>query len=200
MNPITIAIAGVLLVVGIVIGKTSNNSTEELESSEEVIEVSQTPTAFDEDFATPSATMTTFPTSTTKVNPTSTPIPTSQPASDTPKNTDQVNLNTFRYPNATVTSSSDNSLSMTSTDSPESITNWYEQAIKNNGYNSRASAKTNSNGTIENKLGGGKNGESINITIKKSAGNNQVTITVTKEAGNGNTSIQIHNSTTSQSY
>jgi hypothetical protein len=200
MNPIAIAIAGVLLVVGIVIGKTSHNSTEEFQSSEEGIEVSQTPTPSIDDSVTPSATMTMSPTSIIKVTSTSTPVPTSQPTSISSTKTEHVSLNAFRYPNATDTSFSDTSLSMTSTDSPESITNWYEQAIKNNGFNSRASAKTNSNGNIENKLGGGKNGESVNITIKKSAGSNEINITVTKEPGSGNTSIQIHNSTTSQSY
>lgn len=199
MNPIAIAVAGVLLVVGIIIGKTSHNSTEESQLSKDVAEVSQAPTPSLEDSATPTASMTISPTSTTKTNPTSTPIPTSQPTS-VPPTTNQANLNAFQYPNATVTSSSNTSLSMTSTDSPESITSWYEQTIKNNGFNSRASAKTNSNGNIENKLGGGKNGESIHITIKKSAGSNEVNIMVTKEAGSGNTSIQIHNSTTSQSY
>jgi hypothetical protein len=95
------------------------------------------------------------------------------------------NLSDFKYPNSSVTSENTATIVLTSTDSPQTITTWYENKMKELGYSSRASAKTNTNGNVTNKLGGGKNDSSVNIEITKKANEGSTKISVTSGTDSG---------------
>lgn len=172
-----IVIAGVFIFVsGIVLGRQSQspdskilNFTKSFQEATPTISPTPEPTTDPTETPQPSTSSqpTTKPSSTPKPNPTNKPV------------TSNTNLSDFKYPGSSVSSESSNKLVLTSSDSPSSITSWYENKLKASGYSSRASAKTNTNGNVTNKLGGGKDGSSVNIEIQKKANEGSTTITIT---------------------
>jgi hypothetical protein len=75
----------------------------------------------------------------------------------------------WKYPNSSITSSSDSSLTLESSDDPTTITSWYKDKIQSGGMNIKTFVSTNSNGNILNKLSGaGSMG--VQIEISKSEG------------------------------
>ena len=59
-----------------------------------------------------------------------------------------------------------------SSDDPDTITNWYKEAIRNDGFNVKNFVQTTVNGVTENKLSGSSSNKEIAITITKSQGQN----------------------------
>lgn len=185
MNPITIAIAGVLFIVGLVVGR----STTESNIVNQPVTQESTPSA------TPIEELTATPSSTISITPSiiDTLEPSNEPTYTTPQPSTQ-SFNDFAYPGATTKQSSPTTITLTSNDDVQTVTQWYEQKIER--FGSKAAAKTNSNGKIENKLSASKNGEAISVRITKSASSSEVTIEVTLEKTNSNDSnvrIEIHN-------
>jgi hypothetical protein len=123
----------------------------------------------------------------------STPTPTSQPTiivtlppatptptpTTKPTNTNSADLNSFRYPGASVNASDAISMHMSSSDGADSITNWYKSKIKESGYNSTAFVVTNTNGNILTKLAASNGHTEIRVEITKSSGDSSTQITVT---------------------
>lgn len=149
---------------------------------------------------TPSITGTpsTNPTSSVKQNsfsstPTSNPTPTMGQSAIPSMNPLSVNKNDFIYPNATqIVNSSDSSVSLTSTDDTNTITNWYKEKLKNLNFHSTAVAQTNTNGNILNKLAAVNNNGQVQIEIRKNSGDASVTINITfSNSGNGDVNIHI---------
>lgn len=185
MNPITIAIAGVLFIVGLVVGRT----TTETNNANSVITQESTPSA------TPIEESTASPSSTIAISPINqeTPEPTRESSNAVSQPSTQ-SFNDFVYPGSTTNQSSPTAITLTSNDDVQTITNWYEQKIQS--FGSKAAAKTNSNGKVENKISASKNGETISITIRKTPSSSEVTIEVSlskKDSNENNVRIEIHN-------
>lgn len=185
MNPITIAIAGVLFIVGLVVGRT----TTETNNANPVVTQESTPSAtpIEESTASPSSTITISP-----INQ-ETPVPTREPTNAVSQPLTQ-SFNDYVYPGSTTNQSSPTAITLTSDDDVQTITSWYEQKVQN--FGSKAAAKTNSNGKVENKISATKNGESISITIRKTPSSSEVTIEVNinkSDSKDSNVRIEIHN-------
>lgn len=188
MNPIPIAIAGVLFILGIVVGRQTIPDT-----SPDTIQqdVPPTPTMEVVDIATPSSTLTPM-TSTIEITPQ--PSPSSISSSTT-----SVSLSEFIYPGAQIEKEDQSHLELTSSASTQDITSWYEQQITILGFGSKAFAKTSSNGNIENKLAGSKQGQTISIVLTKnnSSAMTRIVVDVKQTVDtHSDVNIKIHNSST----
>ena len=89
-------------------------------------------------------------------------------------------LSSFQYPGALVKESSESRVVLESNDSPGAVTEWYQRQIESRGMNTKSFVKTNSNGSILNKLAGAGNG-SIAVEISAQEGSNPTKIVVTQE-------------------
>lgn len=188
MNPLLLIVGIFLFVSGIVLGRQSQSPSSKILSITKSFQAQTTP------IPSPTPTETITPTETQPPQqPTQTiqktPAPTPKPTSES-----STNLSDFKYPNSTVTTNTTEKIGLSSGDSPSVITSWYENKLKELGYSSRASAKTNTNGNITNKLGGGKNNSSVTIEIVKKANENSTFITVTTGSeSNSDVHIKIQN-------
>lgn len=183
MNPLSIAIALTLFTLGIYIGRTTyRNLPQNPKASEPTITTSSTATV------TPTAEATTSGTPTNK--PTQINIPTSTQAPT--RTAPTTSLDSFIYPNATVTNKTSFSMELTSPDNPNAVTSWYENQFKTSGYSTQSVAKTSSNNSIVNKLGGGKNNENVEISITKSSSSQVTTVIVSINSGS-DVDIRIQN-------
>jgi hypothetical protein len=108
-------------------------------------------------------------------SPSYTPIPTNIGNSNSTIN---FNLTSFQYPNATVVSSSDAKLELTSNDNPTTITNWYKEKINSTGMNTTSFVTTSTNGIVVNKLVGAGNGKEIRVNITTSSNGGTVSILI----------------------
>lgn len=113
--------------------------------------------------------------------PTNTVTPT-----QTQQNNFSGNLSNFQYPNASVASSSSNSLTLQSQDVADTISNWYEKQISNHGFsNIKVNIKNNvntGNGSGEvydAQISASNASETVNIEVSKPSGTSTVTISVT---------------------
>lgn len=184
MNPLGIAIAGILFVFGLFVGRSSTSPVLGTQTS---VQHSQQPT--------PTSTTATA----TPIDPLPTPMPTAIPATEKPlpsptQSPEQTELSAFRYPNATIQKQSDTTLTVQSSDDPALITQWYEEKIKSLGFGSRSVAKTNSNGNIEHKMGAVKNGKRVAIAITKTPATQNTTVTISvSQSSNNDIHIEIKN-------
>lgn len=76
--------------------------------------------------------------------------------------------NSFIYPNSKIISQTESETVLESTDDVEVVTSWYQQKIKEGGFNIKNFVKTKVNGKVENKLSGVSNETKIDIDITKS--------------------------------
>ncbi len=90
------------------------------------------------------------------------------------------NLADFIYPGATTRSQSPNSVSLTSTDDAQTITDWYKNKIKELGMSTRSFVQTKTNDNVNNVLSAAKSNDEIKVTITKNAGESLVSIVVTR--------------------
>lgn len=81
------------------------------------------------------------------------------------------NRQEFSYPNAKVISSDKNSVILESTDSVNTITNWYKKQIQSQGLKTTSFIETNTNGEILNQLVGTNGTDKIQVSISKTAAN-----------------------------
>lgn len=104
------------------------------------------------------------------------PIPSSI-STTLPQPTSTLNTSSeFRYPNSTVVSQNENSITLESSDDPNIITPWYKEKIRAMGINATAFSQTSVNGNISNKLAGAGDGKKIDVSITKSANESKTTI------------------------
>jgi hypothetical protein len=180
---LSVVISGFVLVLTIVFGKNTSTPSAKNQlgaQTERTQEPSKTPT----DTPLPEPT----------IKPTQKTVPTATPADQTATSS---SLNDFFYPGSVVTSQSGSTLTLTSSDNATTITEWYSSQLTDRGFTALSTAKTNSNGNILNKIGGGKNGKQIEVTIKKTASSGRVDITVLHNNSSSSESsvhIEINNS------
>jgi len=180
---LSLAISGFVFVLSVIFGKNTNpsNMVNQLGVQTETTQ---------EPLIRPTNTPVPNPT----IKPTQNTIPTVIP---TKKVTTSNSLGDFIYPGSLITNQSDATLALASGDNATIITEWYSSQLINNGFTALSSAKTNTNGNILNKVSGGKNGQQIEVTIKKTASSGSVNITVSKNNSTSSESsvhIEINNS------
>ncbi len=90
-----------------------------------------------------------------------------------------ININDFRYPNSSVSSSSDGHLILQSSDSADAITDWYKQKIIATGANVKSFVTTKTNDNVLNSLSGATGKANISVKINKPSGEASVSIDVT---------------------
>jgi hypothetical protein len=100
------------------------------------------------------------------VIPTNSPIPTQQ----------KTNLQSFVYPSARVTQDTSKKLVLESTDSADTVTDWYKNRINAEGMNVTSFVTTNTNDNVLNKLVGASNTKKVSVEITKDAG--EVTVKI----------------------
>lgn len=86
-------------------------------------------------------------------------------------------LSDFIYQNSSIIFQSDSEVILESSDDPEKITNWYQEKIKQNGFNIKNFVKTKVNGVVENKLSGANGENEINIEITSSGDKTNISVT-----------------------
>lgn len=104
-----------------------------------------------------------------------TSTPTIPPA---PTQSSPTNPGDFLYPGATIGSQSDSSMTLTSTDDPQTITDWYKNKIKELGMSTRSFVQTKTNDNVHNVLAAAKKSDEVKVTITKNAGESLVSIVV----------------------
>lgn len=103
-------------------------------------------------------------------SPTSGPVPTFN--ADSP-------VAEFLYPQATQVSTDSNSLVLQTSDSSQTVTDWYKQKIKDEGFTTTSFVQTNTNGDVLNRLVGSGNGTKIAVEISQNSEDSVATIRVT---------------------
>ncbi|KKU92476.1 MAG: hypothetical protein UY21_C0001G0099 [Microgenomates group bacterium GW2011_GWA1_48_10] len=117
-----------------------------------------------------------------EATPTAAKTPESKPTPKSPAPSSENNLEQFRYPGSTVVNSSPTSLSLESSDNPDSITNWYKDKLKSLGYNANSFVTTKSNDKIVNKLVSADGNTEIRVEITRNPGDSITKTTVTKNS------------------
>lgn len=90
-------------------------------------------------------------------------------------------LSGYVYPGATVTSTQENYMELTSTADTDAISDWYKQLLKDNDFSNTNSVKTTTNGVVSNKLIGNDGGVTIEVDVSKDDSSSTALITVRKK-------------------
>src|SRR4030066_576550 len=169
MNIILTVVALIVVGIGIVVNKTDKiNSWHQADLKDQVLssEIEEPedvqPSSSEEVTALPTPTI-------QIVVPTSTPIPIV---------TSQASISDYHYPNSQLVSSSENSLMLSSSEDPETITNWYKEKIKSEGMNVKTFVSTKTNNNVLNKLVGSNGKKEVSVEIKKPVGESVTSITI----------------------
>lgn len=162
MYGVAAIILGVVVVGAILIGGRSIKSVVSKIVPTPTIEPATTPTSSINPKKTPSD----FPTQTKKnmIKPT----PTSKIQPD--------NTSSFQYPGSVKVSGS----LYTTTDSPQTVTDWYKDKIRQSGMQTTAFVQNSVNGNINNVLVGSNGDRDVRVTIKKSPDNATTEITLSQ--------------------
>ncbi|QQS38700.1 hypothetical protein IPM62_04935 [Candidatus Woesebacteria bacterium] len=91
-------------------------------------------------------------------------------------------LTIFIYPNSKVVNESEVMLTLESTDSPNTITEWYKSMIKNRNMSINSFVVTSNNDNISNKLVGVSGTTKIEVDINKNASASTTTISVRNDS------------------
>ena len=117
---------------------------------------------------------TSLPVSTTNLT-----LPESTITPSTPR-PEEADINEYIYPGSVIISSNGSTLKLTSSDNPDTITQWYKEKIKSAGMNVNSFVTTKTNGNVLNKLSAADGTTDIKVEIKKQASGSKVEISVTK--------------------
>lgn len=88
----------------------------------------------------------------------------------TKESSEKPSSSNYIYPNATVLSQSENEIHLETSDSTQSVTDWYKNYISENNMNTTSFVTTNTNDNILNRLAGSGNGQKIDVEIQKNSG------------------------------
>lgn len=165
MNPIIAVIA--VVIVGILLStgtakKSSPPKTEAGKSVSPTFATTPNPSPTNEATVTPHDII-------PKVIPTNIPMP----QSNTNSSNSQPNSNGWQYPG-----SSGGGGSYTTSDDPNTVTNWYKQKIENNGMNTTSYVTNSVNGNINNQLVGSNGSSQVKVSITKGESDSQTKISV----------------------
>lgn len=95
-----------------------------------------------------------------------------------PTKTTTPNNSPYVYPNAKVLSQVNGTTTLTSTDDPNRITNWYQDAFSRNNMRSIAVSMSSTNNTVDNKLAGDNGTQHVEVSMHKNATESTTTITL----------------------
>lgn len=127
-------------------------------------------------------------TPTPSLNPTLTPSPVpSLNPTPTPNVVKVLGLSTWSYPNARITLSGTNTLSLESSDNADVVTAWYKNEIKQKGYGTTSVIQTSTNGRVINKIVAAKSNETVTIEITKDTPSSPTIIKITQSIETQNT-------------
>lgn len=163
MNIVVTLVAVIVVATGIYFSQKSKQNEEQIEIRTQEVLSDET-----QDTPTPSAIPTKIPTAI----PQPTNAPTAKPQDSSSAIPD------FKYPNSNITSSSQNSLSMESSDTSDAITNWYKNKINSMGMNVKTFVTTSANEKVLNKLVGADGSREIRIEISQENNSSKVKISV----------------------
>jgi hypothetical protein len=165
MNIIALAVAIVIVSIGVVL-----QQIRPLNSSDEI----PVGSVLQSQITAPTPAPTTGSPSPTQV-PTVTLVPTLAPTNEPPS--------TFRdfpiYPGASIVSSNDDGMTLTSSDDTDSITQWFKAYIEAQHMNVKSFVTTKANDKIHNVLVGAGNGE-LRVTITRDSGETKTTIVLSR--------------------
>ena len=173
MNGIIVAVSFLIVVAGIFASRSHIFTKNDIKGEHDETGQEETPSVTAEPTISPEN-----PASTTKpARKPDTPTPTQQ--SSPVQHTDSSSsIDLFRYPNASVTESSETMLKLTTQDPPETVTHWYKKTITDNGMNTRSFVATSTNGEVLNKLAAAGNNMNVSVEITKANSDQTVHITV----------------------
>jgi len=122
---------------------------------------------------------------TSAIDPSTTPtrIPTKAPTiqitiSQNNTTTSSLSISKFQYPGASVSSSSNNRLELTTNDSSKTVTDWYKNQINSLGMNTKSFVTTSANDNIVNKLVAADGKDEIRVDITKAPSDASVRIVI----------------------
>lgn len=115
-----------------------------------------------------------LPTNTPTTSQSPTKIPTPSPTAQSTN----ASLSEFKYPGSQVTASSQNTLSLLTSDDPEKVTTWYQEKLESLGYSAVSRVRTNANNSIENRISVGNEKTEIEVKISKEPQDNSTKIFV----------------------
>ena len=176
MQVVIVALAAVVLGVGILSSNPTKTSDDELSASGEPLVDSS---VLAEETEVPEPTPTVEPTA--EPTPTSSPTvrPTSAPAQQPVNNNSNISLAAYVYPGATVVTSSSSYLELQSNANANTVTDWYRSLLKSSNFSINSAIKTTTNGVVSNKLVGSDGDTTIEVNISQD-NSSSVLITVRK--------------------
>lgn len=177
MQVVIVALAAVVLGVGILSTNPTKTSDDQLSAAETetpLVEVSVL--GID---TSPSPTPTASPTPEPTVAPTI--QPTQKPAATQPPQTvnNSVSLSGYVYPGSSTVSSRNDYLELQSNANSNAVTDWYRNVLKQNNFSINSAIKTTTNGVVSNKLVGSDGDTTIEVNISQD-NSSSVLITVRK--------------------
>lgn len=111
-----------------------------------------------------------------------TDMPNSPTNTSTPSPTENLpapaGIESYRYPNSSVISSSESSLFLRSSDDTDKITDWYKEKIESEGMSAKSFVKTKTNDNVLNKLVGASSSKEVRVEIRKDSGETSTEISI----------------------
>jgi hypothetical protein len=93
----------------------------------------------------------------------------------------RVDLKEYIYPGSEVLSEGESNLELTTSDSPQSVTDWYKNRINNFGMNVTSFVTTSVNGRVLNKLVGSSGKVEVRVEINKTPDSDTVFVIITSK-------------------
>lgn len=176
MNPILLLVSVLVVLIGIVTtrlnGDRLTNLQENSGSSSQNIDKDQSIEQESEDIETPIPKLSN---QTPEATPTNVPTP---KQNEVPQANNTTNLNDYIYPKAVEKEKGQNSIKLISSDSPDTITDWYKEKIKEKGMNVTSFVVTKTNDNVLNKLAGASSQAKVEVEISRPSGTSQTQISV----------------------
>lgn len=172
MQVVIVALAAVVLGVGILSSNHTQTSDDQLTATEtplvevSVLGIDSSPSP--ESSSTPEPSETADPTNTPTQEPTA--KPTQQP--------NNISLSQYMYPGSTVVSSSSSKLELTTGTDPNTVSDWYRSLVKTNGFSVTSSIKTSTNEIVNNKLVAAKGDQQVSVNVSKKNGSTVIVVEV----------------------
>jgi hypothetical protein len=155
------------IVIVIIITLAGTGAVMSYRASQSQVDQSTLYTEYSEPEPTLEATATATPSPARQLNtasPTTVPSSTIAPTS-TNTNKPQSSDTNWQYPNSSIVSQTDSSMTLTTNDAASQVTQWYKDSIEQNGYSAKSFVTTTTNGMVNNVLSAAKTGESITVKI-----------------------------------
>jgi hypothetical protein len=174
MQVVIVALAAVVLGVGILSTNPTKTSDDELSASETLV-VENSVLAEETEELEPTAS----PEPTREPTQQPSPIYNSTVTTTPPSSAATTSLSSYVYPGSSIVSSRDNYLELQSNANTNTVTDWYRSLLKSNSFSINSAIKTTTNGVVSNKLVGSDGDTTIEVNISQD-NSSAVLITVRK--------------------